>query len=167
MPTVQSLVPSLEVVYRRVEANTQYSLAYLRDFDEIIDTLTDIRNSADAICGKIERTIIPKIESGNTKRQIDPKDEFFEMAISTEKGVKKVITESEKFYGKLETSLSLTSHGEEMSDAYEQAVFSLKHLHDSMVDLRWAVMEHDANFESPSGNPFDKAEDLIADLGSE
>ena len=35
-----------------------------------------------------------------------------------------------------------------------------------MVDLRWSIIEHDANFEEPNEKTFDNVEDLIADLKS-
>ena len=54
----------------------------------------------------------------------------------------------------------------EVSERIEDAIGALQKLHDEMVDLRWAVIEHDADLEVPEGKAFDNAEDLFADLRS-
>ena len=57
-------------------------------------------------------------------------------------------------------------HAEEVFVSYEDAIGALQQLHDAMVDLRWAVLEHDADLEEPKGKAFDNVEDLFADLRS-
>ena len=55
---------------------------------------------------------------------------------------------------------------EAMAGSNDEAVRALQKLHDSMVELRWAVIEHDADLEEPEGKEIDNIEELIADLRS-
>ena len=57
-------------------------------------------------------------------------------------------------------------HAEEVSERNEEAIVALQKLHDALVDLRWAVIEHDADLEEPEDKAFDNVDDLIADLRS-
>ena len=57
-------------------------------------------------------------------------------------------------------------HAEDVSVSNEEAIGALQKLHDALVDLRWAVIEHDADLEEPEGKAFDNVEELVADLRS-
>jgi len=45
--------------------------------------------------------------------------------------------------------------------AYERAVVALEGLHDAVVEFRWAIMEHDANLENPTGESASSAANII------
>ena len=53
-----------------------------------------------------------------------------------------------------------------MSDSSQDAIHALEKLHDAMVDLRWAIVEHDADLEEPEDKAFKTVEELVADLKS-
>ena len=55
-------------------------------------------------------------------------------------------------------------HEKTVVGEYDLLIASFAELIGVMVDLRWAVLEHDADIEAPTGQPFDSAEELIADL---
>ena len=55
-------------------------------------------------------------------------------------------------------------HEHAVVDAYDQSVQAFIELHDAIVDLRWAVMEHDADLEQPTGEPVNNVTDLVARL---
>ncbi len=57
-------------------------------------------------------------------------------------------------------------HAVEVSERNEEAIGALQKLHDALVDLRWAVIEHDADLEKPEGEAFDNVESLVADMRS-
>ena len=48
-----------------------------------------------------------------------------------------------------------------MVSAYERAVVALEGLHDAVVEFRWAIMEHDANLENPTGESASSAANII------
>ena len=55
-------------------------------------------------------------------------------------------------------------HGENehrVVSAYERAVVALEGLHDAVVEFRWAIMEHDANLENPTGESASSAANII------
>lgn len=51
-------------------------------------------------------------------------------------------------------------------DEYTAAIDAIADLHNFMVDLRWAIGEHDADLEQPTGKAFSKPEDLKTYLAS-
>ena len=46
MPAVQHSVEDLEVIYDKVQADSRFSLYYLREVDAAIDAAADVRNDA-------------------------------------------------------------------------------------------------------------------------
>ena len=80
--------------------------------------------------------------------------------------MKETIRAFQELDGAWEASSMSTDHAEDVFVSNEEAVGTLQKLHDAMVDLRWAVIEHDADLEEPEGQAFDNVEDLVADLRS-
>lgn len=155
-------MPSLEVIYRKVEADAQFSLDYLRAVDAVITVATDVRNyaeTAEEVCTKILTFLT---EPGGIEEPIDPTGELTPKSVSAEAVVKKTILALQALDG----SILPKEHAKEVSVRTEEAIDALQKLHDALVDLRWAVIEHDADLEEPEGKVFDNVEDLIADLRS-
>ena len=162
MQATQTSIPSLEVIYRKVEADSQFTLDYLRAVDAVITVAINVRNNAEIseeVCTKILTRITA---SGGYEEQIDPTGELTPKSISAETVVKKTIVALQALDG----SIIPKEHAEEVSVSNEEAIGALRKLHDALVDLRWAVIEHDADLEKPDGKGFDNVKDLIADLRS-
>lgn len=49
--------------------------------------------------------------------------------------------------------------------AYDESIEAVTNLHNSLDELRWAVMVHDADISPVSNNSFKSADDLFASLG--
>ena len=50
-------------------------------------------------------------------------------------------------------------------DEYTSAITAVADLHNAMTDLRWAVMEHDADLEKDTGKTFTDVNEMFADMG--
>ena len=50
-------------------------------------------------------------------------------------------------------------------DEYTSAITAVADLHNSMADLRWAVMEHDADLEKDTGTTYTDVNKMFADMG--
>jgi|GEM_PF-3393003 hypothetical protein len=48
--------------------------------------------------------------------------------------------------------------------AYDELISRMEKLHDTTVNLRWAVMEHDADLEKPIGDEFQSPADLLRSI---
>ena len=163
MQATQSSMPSLEVIYRKVEADSQFTLDYLRAVDAAISLAINVRNNAEIaeeVCIKVVTFLT---ESGGPEEPIDPTGELAPKSISAEAVVKKTILALQSLDG----SMLPKEHAEEVSVSNQEAISALQKLHDALVDLRWAVIEHDADLDEPEGKVFDNVEDLIADLRSD
>ena len=88
------------------------------------------------------------------------------MSASAEKAVKVAIAALKEFDGALDESMLSAEDAAEVSESNDEAIAALRRLHGLMVDLRWAIIEHDANLEEPEDKTFNNVEDLIADLKS-
>ena len=97
---------------------------------------------------------------------IDPTHELAALSASGEVTVKKVISAIHAMDDAWEGASISPKHAEDVSVSNEETIGALEKLHDAMVDLRWAVMEHDADLEKPVNRVFDNVEELIADLQS-
>ena len=160
MQAAQASIPSLEVIYNRVKADSQFSLDYLRALDAVIDVVMDARNNAETIekvCGQILSHLA---ETGGYDNPIDPTGILTPKSVSAEAAVRKTILALQE----LDWSMLSAEHAEEVSERNGEAIVALQKLHDALVDLRWAISEHDADFEEPEDKAFDNVGDLIAEL---
>ena len=166
MPATQDCVPLLKVIYEKVEADSRFSLHYLRAVDAVINVATDVRNNAATVALAIDQFLARLAEPAGFDEPIDPTHKFAALSASGEATVKKVISAIHEMDDAWEGSSILAEHAEEVSVSNEEAIGTLEKLHDAMVDLRWAVIEHDADLEEPEGEAIDNVEDLTADLRS-
>ena len=97
---------------------------------------------------------------------MDPNGSLESLAASAEDLVKEAISVLRGFDDVLEDSSIPTDDAETMSGGNNEAISCLQSLHDTMVDLRWAVLEHDADLEEPEGEVFKNVEDFLSDLKS-
>lgn len=153
----------LEVVYTKVRADSQLSLYYLRAVDVVLDGTTEARNNAET-AERAVRHFTQLVESGNFDRPIDQEGGLEEVAALAETTVRDLIQATQKLHDSLLQSVIPKDDAEVLSESSEGAIYALQKLHDAMVDLRWAVVEHDADLEKPSDQRFGSAEELIAEL---
>ena len=162
MQATQASLPRLEVIYNRVKADSQFSLDRLRAVDAVVDVATDARNSAETIEKACRQILAHLAKTGGYDKPIDPTGKLTPESEAAEAVVKQTIL---AFQGSDWPMLS-EAHAEYMSAGNEEAIGALQRLHDAMVDLRWAVIEHDADLEEPEEEAFDNVADLVADLKS-
>ena len=162
MQAAQADAPRLEVIYNRVKADSQFSLDYLRVMESVVDTVVDARNSAEAT-GKACNLILAHLaKTGGYDQPLDPTGKLTPKSIKVEAVVRKTILA----FQEVDWSRLPEEHAEEMSERSEEAIVALQKLHDALVDLRWAVLEHDADLEEPEGKACGNVDDAIADLRS-
>lgn len=166
MPAAQQSVEDLEVIYAKVQADSRFSLYYLREVDAAVDAATDVRNDAQTAQRAIKQFLSHLAESGGCEKPIDPADKLATISAAAEAAVKKTIRALQGHEGSWEGSSISAEHAEDVSEGNKEAIVALQKLHDSMVDLRWAVIEHDADLEEPEGEAFDNVEGLVASLKS-
>ena len=146
-----------------VEADPRFSLRYLNTVDEVINAATDIRNNSETV----ERVVIQIIDrlakSGGCKEPLDTAGDLENIASSAESGAKETIRALQKLDDTSYKPFSAEDR-DVMTKSIEEAIAALQQLHDSLVDIRWVVAEHDADLEKPDGKAFDTVEDLITDL---
>jgi hypothetical protein len=162
MQAAQTDAPHLEVIYNRVKADSQFSLDYLRAVESVVDVVVDARNNAETT-GKACNLILTHLaKTGGYDKPLDPTGKLTPKSVRAEAVVKKTILA----FQEINWSVLPAEHAEEMSERSEDAIVALQKLHDALVDLRWAVLEHDADLEEPEGEAIDNVDDLIADLRS-
>lgn len=164
MPTIQHAVPSLEVIYGKVEVDSRFSLHYLRTVDTVIDVTGDMRNNAETAEWAIRQALSLFSGSDGYDEPIDLKGKLVRKSASAEKFVKESIRSLQDLRGTVKDPKIRKEATEAMSGGIMEAIGALQRLHDSMVDLRWAILEHDADLEEPVSEAFNDIEELIADL---
>lgn len=162
--TSQHSIPPLEPIYRKVEADSRFSLHYLKTVDSVIAVTINLRNDAETAEKVIGGIVSRIVDSGGFSKPIDPENTLASLAASAEDGVKEAISAVRDFADALEGSTFTGEDTREMSRASQEAIGALRSLHDRMVDLRWAVLEHDADLETPDDKVYDDVEELVADL---
>ena len=151
----------LQAIYRKVEGD--FSLEYLQVVETVINVSTYLRNSAETLERTIEHVLSCLSDIG---KPIDPAGTSASLGVSAENVVREAITALRGLDSALGESGIPTDDAEAMSGGNKEAIMALQRLHDSMVDLRWAIAEHDADFEKPEGKTFDNVQELVAELKS-
>ena len=166
MPVIQHYIEGLEVIYDKVCADSRFSLYYLRTVDAAIDVATDVRNDAQTTERAIKQYLARLDRFDGYENPIDPDGKLASVSAVAEAAVKKTIRTLQEYSEKWETSGISEEHDKVVFERIEEAIGALQKLHDEMVELRWVVIEHDADLEEPKGKVFENAEDLFADLRS-
>lgn len=166
MSEIQEFLPPLDIIYQKVQTDSKFSLHYLRSVDNVINAATVLRNTAETTERAIKKILGDLALSGGYNRQIDPNGSLESSAASAEASVKEAISVLRGFDDVLEGSSIPTDDAEMMCGGNNEAISSLQSLHDTMVDLRWAVLEHDADMEEPEGQVFENVQDFVSDLKS-
>lgn len=68
MSTSQEGIPPLEPIYRKVEADSRFSLHYLKTVDAVIAVAINLRNDAETAESVIERIAIGSVVSLGAER---------------------------------------------------------------------------------------------------
>lgn len=166
MPATLHSAPPLEAIYGKVEADSRFCLHYLRTVEAVVKLAGDVRNNAETAEWAING-ILPMISGpGGYDAPVDPDDELARQSASAEEAVRETILAFRKFGGALDGAAIRPNDALVISKPVKNAIAALQNLHDALVDLRWAVMEHDADLEEPEDGTFDSAEELIAELRS-
>lgn len=166
MSEVREFLPPLDIIYRKVQSDSKFSLHYLRSVDDAINAATNLRNNAETTELAIKKILDDLAHSGGYDHRMDPNGSLESLAASAEDLVKEAISVLRGFDDVLEGSSIPTGDAEMMSGGNNEAISSLQSLHDAMVDLRWAVLEHDADMEEPEGQVFENVQDFVSDLKS-
>ena len=166
MLQIQDAGPPLDVIYKKVEADSRFSLHYLKTVDTVIAVSTELRNNA-AIAEQAFKKLFARInESGGYEEPFDSTGDLALLSALAEATVKEVLIALHKINDTVDNSSLFVEDAETMSGSIEDALHALQGVHDSMVDLRWAIIEHDADLEKPEARVFDNVEELVADLKS-
>ena len=166
MLQIQDAGPPLDVIYKKVEADSRFSLHYLKTVDTVITVATELRNNA-AISEQAFKKLLARIaESGGYEEPFDSTGELASLSALAEATVREVLVALHKINDTVDNSSIFVEDAETMSVSIEDACHALQGVHDSMVDLRWAIIEHDADLEKPEARVFNNVEELVADLKS-
>ena len=164
MSTIQHSVEDLKVIYDKVRVDSRLSLQNLRVVDVTVHAATHARNSAQTGERSIEQFLAELDESGGYVEAIDPKNKLAVKSASAEAYVKNLIMAFKDLGKTWRDSSIYAAHAEDVSERIEEAIVALQKQHDKLVDLRWAIMEHDADLDEPVGKAYDNVEDLFANL---
>ena len=156
--------PPLEPIYRKVEADSHFFLHYLKTVDAAIAVTVNLRSDAETAERVIERIVGRIANSGGFPKPIDPENTLEPLAVSAEAVVKEAISAVRDIADALDGATFSVEDAQEASSASDEAIGALRSLHDRTVDLRWAVLEHDADLEAPDDTVYDDVEELVADL---
>ena len=166
MLQLQDAGPPLEVIYKKVEADSRFSLHYLKTVDTVITVSTDLRNNAALAETAFRHFLVRITESGGYDEPFDPEGKLASLSAEAEATVKETLLALQEINGVVGKSSIFAEDADTMAGSIEDAIYALQKVHDSMVDLRWAVIEHDADLEKPENRVFDNVEELVADLKS-
>lgn len=145
------------------EAIDAASLPLIKAVDNTIDALASIQKMLTPFIrlASMEAEKIYQCENG---KPIDADGIISEHLLKNESNLNEAYTHFSECLKAAYADQELTGHNESsVVDEYNNTLEVFVELHDATRDLRWAIMEHDANVSEVTGE-FDNIEDLMKHL---
>lgn len=139
---------------------SQKSLTLLRAIDLTINALVWVESQAGPTINFVEKEIVA-INSCERTCKIDPNNVVSSAAITAEEasvGLYNLLLKKRTFA--VAASELNGDDKEAVVEAYNRAIAAVADLHNSFADLRWAIGEHDADLEEPTGKPLTTPEKI-------
>ncbi len=134
-----------------------------RDVHITISTLNQVKLQAEAFTALAEK-LQTTVKEGSKKDPIDPELEVEGKLERAESSLRETIDEYRNKRKAGFDAEELQGEKEELvTEAYTQALRALGQLHNQIVDLRWEVMEHDADLEDRVESVYRSGSEVIAD----
>lgn len=161
--TALNVSDGIAVFSIRVQGVASTTLDILRAVDLTVDSLSKEQRLISDLVGLCESFVerIAGLEAtkvGNEDKlvsQLEKAEEIAKDVLSGHGGRRQSAIRDPRLQG---------DHEETVVTEYERLMEHYEALIGCMSELRWAVLEHNADLETPEGEPFDSAEDMIADL---
>jgi len=154
---------STEEVRLVCEASTessQRSLTLLRAVDMTIDALTWIENQAGSTITFVEK-VTSSIKTCDRTCKIDPNNLVTSAVLTSEEASISLYNILIYKRGHALAATELDGENKEaIVEAYNNATAAVADLHNTFADLRWAIGEHDADLEEPSGKTLSTPEEV-------
>lgn len=154
---------STEEVRLVCEASTessQRSLTLLRAVDMTIDALAWIEHQAGSTVAFIEK-VTNSIKICDRTRKIDPQNLVTSAVLTSEETSVSLYNILLEKKGHALAAAELDGENKEaVVDAYNSATAAVADLHNSFAELRWAIGEHDADLDEPTGKPLSTSDEI-------
>jgi len=139
-------------------------LRLLKTIEKVLDWLDDLRHKVEAEAAMAEK-FRESIIACSPKSKIDPDDAIKEIIERSEKSLEQAIQVlQEKRLSAVNSTALQGENKDAVISEYSQTVDSFSALHDGLIELRWAIMEHDVSIEEMPGEIYSSAEKLIEHL---
>ena len=131
---------------RDVEVTVDSLTAYQRIAEELLDEVTALGGTIKS-CKPATPIDQDKIHAGNLGKSED----IIRVFIGIMEDKKRSALRDKSLNGDLEDSVVTE---------YENTIALMSRLHDATTELRWAILEHDADLEEPTGDVYKSAEEV-------
>lgn len=148
---------------RDVSQSSSTSIKLLNDIDRTVDYLAGVQKMAEGFCEVASQLRARLVECQGSPFVIDPAGEIATVYSSTEELTKAQINILKARMGRAYEDKQLKGeHLEAVVSSHALTIEKVGALHDALVELRWAILEHDATLEKPEQEAVDSAEGLIS-----
>lgn len=142
---------------------SELSLSLLRAIDGTVDWLASIQNDASSAVA-MGQGILKTLHECKREHALDESGKLRDLYVFVEGKIHEVVNMLQKKRDAAKRDQRIKGHRADLVAEFDAAIFAVSQLHDILVDLRWAVSEHDADLERPVDQAFSNAKDLFAAL---
>jgi hypothetical protein len=129
--------------------------------ESTVETLAKLHNALTHIT-YITISTTNLLKECELEKALDADNEMTEGLEDAEQGLRDAVDILRRKRAAAEADVVLNGENKRrVVSAYERAVVALEGLHDAVVEFRWAIMEHDANLENPTGESASSAANII------
>lgn len=148
----------------QVSASAAQNLDLLRKIEQTVDWLVLLQDTA-AAHEKFANSVAERVKACDLEVPLDPGDELtscFEKAESTIEKLHAVLVD------KRESAIAdpdlRGDHEAAVVEEFTRSIAAVADLHSAVTDLRWSLLEHDADVDKERSEAFESVADLMASL---
>lgn len=165
MHSVCATPEEVRVFCESISAETTKNLGVLKAIETTVFWLSVIQDKANAEFGLAAKAA-EAIKTCDYEKPIDTEGKLAGIIEDTEAGLNDLYNKLISKRQAARKAAELDGEDKELIvDEYTSAIAAIADLHNAMTDLRWAVMEHDADLEKDTGKTYADVDKMFADMG--
>lgn len=141
------------------------TLDLLRAVDMVVEHLSKLQVAYGEQINDV-RDITARVKRCKPVHVIDEKDVVCDLLSAAEEALQVHVAVLRKQLASAQADGNLRGHKKDaVVSEYRNAIAVTADLHNSILDLRWTIMEHDADLEKPIGKVYTDVDEMFKDMG--
>lgn len=141
------------------------TLELLRNVEMVVEGLSKLQDIYGAQI-RVVQEAARHIKNCKPRRVVDPDDAVCDSLTDAEGALEVQVAVLRKGLASAHADSELRGENKDaVTTEYQRAIAVTADLHNAILDLRWAIMEHDVDLDKPTGKVYSDVDEMFRDMG--